>query len=323
MGMNKMRLFLLGMLILVVSGCSGAANIASPELESSIKNAFTNTRALESGNLKISLDGNATIVDPSSEPNEADFNVVIDAKYGLADPITRLRDLLVNLKVDFVQSEVENSVEAELIVKDKTLFAKLIKVSDSLTEYTALPGMVNQWIKFPITDEQTSNPALEGVLKSSKLEGQTEQELAVLELYNKTNFFKEIKDKGTVTRDGRKLNEYEVVYDKAAINTFVVESAKITGEPMTPEDEAQFKNIIDGMELTLTVFLTEDKYLAEAEGNLVLDFVQDGQTVKVDTDFGVVSTELEEGFKFEAPANALDLMSMFGGFAQMPPMPTQ
>jgi hypothetical protein len=306
------------MLILVVSGCGGAANLANPELESSIKNAFTNTRALESGNLKIVLDGTSSVADPNAEPKEFDFKLAIDAKYGLADPITRLRDIFVNFKLDFEESDVPNSVEAELVVKDKTLFAKLINVSDSLGASSPLPGFTNQWIKFPITEDQAKNPALKGVLKSSKLEGQTEQELAVLELYKKTNFFKEINDKGTVTRNGQKLKEYEVVYDKAAIYTFMVESAKISGEPMNPEQEAQFKNIIDGMELTLTVFITEDKYLAEIEGDLILNFVQDGQTVNVDTDFTVVSSELEEGFKFEAPANALDLMSMMGGFAQMP-----
>jgi len=307
--MNKFLALALTMTMLVFAGCQSSKTVGVEEradLERELKSVLENTRSLDSGSFVLGLNGNVKAVEQGST-NEVLFDSNLAVSYGIADEVTKLRDVLVNLLVNYNLDGNSDSVEAELVVSKKTLFARLGNVPAPLAVFGA-SGLVDQWVKFDLPEEFMSNALVETILKDSNLTEETEEEAALRDLYYEVQFFKEIKDHGNVRVKGENNRKYAVVYDNEAILEYYTRSAEILGEDVTEEDLASMRNVLENLSLSMEFLVSESNYISNLSGVLELNVSEMGSDVTLKLEFNLDMQELEDGFEVEVPTGAIDFM---------------
>jgi hypothetical protein len=295
-------------IILVLSGC-GNATVAETEIsdvELKIKNAITNTRQQDEGSVNLNISGKA------ETDQEFSFNSKIATDFRLADEVTRLRDIKLSVDLDYVDPNTseKDTVALSMLLTNNVLFANVLKVPTALQAFPQAQMLIDQWIKFDIPEETLDNQLLLPILKNSKIEGQTETDKAIMDLYNETQFFEAVKFDGKETRNGIKVDSYVVTYSNDAIYNFSVKSAEISGTAMTEEEQLQLKKTLEDMEFSTTFYIS-DTSLVGIEGELTL-YVEE-EDASVELEFEADFVELDSSVEFTVPENAIDLMSLLGG----------
>jgi hypothetical protein len=310
--MRKFLALFLFMSTVFFVGCNSNKTVdpeVRSELENDLKLAMENTRDLEEGSFVFDLDGQLDLVD-LQQSNQFKFDTQIDLSYGNVDSITRMRDILLGIAVNYVFEDIEESVLADLMITDNTLFVKL----DSLPTAMAAFGMnefTNQWIKFDIDNDFTQNPLFSGIVKDSNLEEESEVDKELRDLYYDTDFFSQLLDLGAVNHNGSTHNKYEVIYNNQAIYDYFVRSAEILDEDITEEDLENMKKILDDLVLNMQILVSEEGLISQMSGVMELNAEDQGNEIDLELNFEVNRADVDAGFNVVAPDNAIDLMSMF------------
>lgn len=307
--MKKFLILVMAISTLILVGCQSGKTVsedARADLESDLKSVLSNTRSLESGSFDLELIGDVELVQQSGA-NKVSFDSNLLVSYGLADEATRLRDVAVNLVLNYVMDGASDSVAAELLVKERALYANLASLPTPLAAFGA-SGLVGQWLKFEVPEEFLTNPLFESIFIDSNLIEETEEDERLEELYNEIQFFKEIRDHGTVRSDGKTLRKYSVVFDNDAILEYYRRSAEVLNEDVTEEDISNLEAVLKDMSLSMEFLISEDNYLAGLSGELSFNISENAENIKLNLEFEVTMTELESGFEVEVPADAVDFM---------------
>lgn len=311
----KSGLVLFLMVFALISGCNSSKLVENEDksiLEKNLKTILADSRSVDSGAMEVKLKGDLEIKE-DEVLSVLNLDSEISANYRLADQVTRVRDLFLDLTVDYKSKEQAGNLTGNLLFLENSLYVMLSEVPNSLADMPQLPLFKGKWIKLALPPEIQNAPGFDSILKSSNLTGLSEQEIALKELYFNTNFYKEIKDNGTTTRNDKKVQSYSVEYDTNAIYLFYVNSAKITNEALSEKEKADLKTLIDGLDLKMTYFIFENK-LSALEGNIDLDFARENAEMDLDVTFTVELTDVVDESKFEVPEDALDLMQIMGNF---------
>lgn len=311
----KSSLVLFLMVLALISGCNSSKLVENEDksiLEKNLKTILADSRSVDSGAMEVKLKGDLEIKE-DEVLNVLNLDSEISANYRLADKVTRVRDLFLDLTVDYKSKEQSGNLTGNLLFLENSLYVLLSEVPSNLDDMPELAMFKGKWIKLALPPAIQNVPGFDSILKSSNLTGLSKEETALKDLYFNTNFYKEIKDNGTTTRNDKKVQSYSVEYDTNAIYLFYVNSAKITKEALSEKEKADLKALIDGLDLKMTYFIFENK-LSALEGNIDLDFARENAEMDLDVTFTVELTDVVDESKFVVPADAVDLMQIMGNF---------
>ena len=257
---------------MVLSGCSQAAPTKSPE--EMLKDGMSKLRTVTSHEFEIAL--NADITGPKGEtPAKVKFNAVLGGALDVKNP----KDPKINLKLDGSGDSdgAPGSAGFELRLDKDNMYFDLAKldIKDGKAGKSLVPpelvGYVGKWFSLPIPpgslDELTAALPNGG----GSQETLTPAQQKMKDLFEKTQFFKNIKFVGVDDVKGEQSFHYTADVDTAALETVIMTVAADNGQPMTAEQKQKMHESMAKFNFVGNVWVGKDSgVLNQVSGDIKL-----------------------------------------------------
>ncbi len=197
---------------------------------------------------------------------------------------------------------------------ENNIFVKISELSGIDGMDDAMTSLfTGRWIAMPQQGE------LEGMFGADMMDENTEDELTpaqeqeLKKLVEETEFFSIVEDRGTADVNGAKTTHYVVTMNRSEVERFVDEAAKITEDPMTADEQAEFERIlhdVEGKEAELWIGNRDSRIYRFVAMDLPIRN-EDGTTDGT-ADITVNITDYNQDISVEAPEDAMSVMELVG-----------
>jgi hypothetical protein len=265
----KSRLFVTGGVIaftaaIVLSGCQQGPQLPPDQ---AVRQGMQKLTTLTSQSFEVALNGNIqSSADDSqqsvsgdsqqSAPVNTQFNITLGGSTDLKD----LNDPKINLTLDGTvnASNESGSAAGELRMNKDFVYFMLSKLAiqgaDQIPqEFT--DTYVGKWWKLavpPETLKQLTNSMPEG---GSSQQASDPQKQQLIDLFNNTQFFKNVQFVATEDVKGEQSAHYTAQLDKDALMTFVQKAAVIQNKPMSDSDVTDMQNGLKNVDFSGGVWI--------------------------------------------------------------------
>jgi len=306
-------------LAVFLSGCSSVGEPPKPP-EEMLKGAFENFGDVLSANYEIGVE--ADIDSPDSGKTGFDF-----ALDGLFD-FQKEEEPQVGVKLDGTftdeNAEVPNgNYKFELRLDKDALYSLISEVpKDDNVPADLAEQFLGKWWRITLPPQYLNGADLAFWTKPADESQMTAEEKAMKDIFEKTEFFREIKYLGTGKVLGENSFRYSAKLDKEAVKAFVAEAENFSGDKISKEDLESFNFALQSSDLNVEVWVgAEDLTLHKLSGSMAFDGKEAGKVdLKFDISFGELNTDLsveipEDAQEFD-PFSYLQMMQQSD--AQLP-----
>lgn len=227
---------------IVLSGCQQAVPQKPPEQV--VKEGMAKLTTVTSHEFELGVKGDLT--GPKGEkPEKVKFDVTLGGSVDLKDN----QDPKINLKLDGSGNADEQTAagSAELRMTKEALYFTLAKIDMKGGEQIPkefMDAYVGKWWKVTIPPESLKEFTA-SLPEGGTQENMTPEQKKMKQMFENTQFFKNIKFVGLEDVKGEQSAHYSADLDKDAFMTFVQAAAVEQGNPMT---ESDIKDMKDGMQ---------------------------------------------------------------------------
>lgn len=320
--MNITKMLKVGALVLatltILVGCGPKNDKAAQE---AVQKAMVNSSKVKSESYDLTLKGKVTAAkDSTAQFKELDgsmgFSGVVDMR--------KKEDPKFTLKIDAkgtVDGGKEQAVGGEMILVNKSLYFSINKVAvDGIPDLykAAVDQFMNKWWSVVLPPESFDKLTA----SAGDEKDMTPEQKQIKELMEKTQFFKNVKDKGADKVGSVDAQKYSVELDKEAFKTYLNEVSKITGQATKSEDMAQIDKLMALVEFKGNVWVSkDDQMLRKLEGTVVIAAGTETNNLAMNFQTSYTVDNLNKDVKVDAPAKSekFDLSKMLG----IPAAPTK
>ncbi len=286
---------------LVFSGCQQAPKQAPEQM---LKDSMKNLTSVTSGQYEFAV--NANLDGPQGQdPKKVKVDVTLAGSADIKD----LQDPKFNLKFDASGNAdaTTAAAAAEIRLNKENLFFTLSKLEqkgggDFAKDF--VDTYVGKWWKIAVPPEALKEVA--AALPAGGQQSLTPEQQKMKELFESTQFFKDIKYVGAENVKNVPSYHYTVALDKDALTTFVVKATELQGKTLTDSDKADMQKGMKEFDFTGDAWVTQEgSVLHQISGNLKLT---PSETTSPSGTIAVRATlwDLNKAVTVEAPANAQD-----------------
>lgn len=320
--MNITKMLKVGALVLatltILVGCGPKNDKAAQE---AVQKAMVNSSKVKSESYDLTLKGKVTAAkDSTAQFKELDgsmgFSGVVDMR--------KKEDPKFTLKIDAkgtVDGGKEQAVGGEMILVNKSLYFSINKLAvDGIPDLykAAVDQFMNKWWSVVLPPESFDKLTA----SAGDEKDMTPEQKQIKELMEKTQFFKNVKDKGADKVGSVDAQKYSVELDKEAFKTYLNEVSKITGQATKSEDMAQIDKLMALVEFKGNVWVSkDDQMLRKLEGTVVIAAGTETNNLAMNFQTSYTVDNLNKDVKVDAPAKSekFDLSKMLG----IPAAPTK
>lgn len=320
--MNITKMLKVGALVLatltILVGCGPKNDKAAQE---AVQKAMVNSSKVKSESYDLTLKGKVTAAkDSTAQFKELDgsmgFSGVVDMR--------KKEDPKFTLKIDAkgtVDGGKEQAVGGEMILVNKSLYFSINKLAvDGIPDLykAAVDQFMNKWWSVVLPPESFDKLTA----SAGDEKDMTPEQKQIKELMEKTQFFKNVKDKGADKVGSVDAQKYSVELDKEAFKTYLNEVSKITGQATKSEDMAQIDKLMALVEFKGNVWVSkDDQMLRKVEGTVVIAAGTETNNLAMNFQTSYTVDNLNKDVKVDAPAKSekFDLSKMLG----IPAAPTK
>lgn len=299
------KIFLSAVTVLLVFSACNLGSGQQPKIDPNkvVQQGMVNLSEIKSATYELNLGGNFA----SAEDKDVNFDVDANGGYDNADPMNPKFSLVINANVQEGENIIDANAELRLIEKAfYFMLAGLEGEGDLPLE--AIEPYLNQWWTIPLPEDYMAGFNF----MNSNEENMTPEEKQLLELFKKTEFFKDITFVKNEKIDGVNTHRYKVNLNKEALINYFVESTKVTVEGGMSEEELQeFRAIWEKIDFSGDIWVAEENMtFKKLEG--VIDITDlEGATAKIKVGYKV--DKLGEAVEVAKPEDAFE----FDPFAMM------
>ncbi len=320
--MKTTKMLKVGALVLttltIFVGCGPKNDKAAQD---AVHTAMVNTSKVKSESYELLLDGKVT----AEKDSTAQFKV-LDGTLGFGgvfDMRTKENPKF-TLKVDAkgtMDGGKEQAVGGEMLLANKNFYFSINKVAvDGIPDLykTAVDQFMNKWWSLDLPAESLASLSA----NSGDEKDMTPEQKQLKELMDKTQFFKNVKDKGADKVGEVAAQKYSVELDKEAFKVYLAESAKITGQDAKTADLAQVDKMMALVEFKGDVWISkDDQMLRKMDGKVTVAAGAETDNIAMDFQITYTVDNLNKDVKVEVPAKSekFDLSKMLG----IPAAPTK
>ncbi len=300
-------------LAVFLSACTSAGEPPKAP-EEMLKGAFENFKNVLSANYEISV--KADITSPESGNTGFDFDMD-----GLFD-LQKEEAPQVGVKLDGTftdeNAEVPNgNYIFELRLGDGALYSLISEIPDNENVPADFAEeFLGKWWKITLPPQYLNANDLAFWTEEADESQMSAEEKAMKDLFEKTEFFEDIKYLGTEKVFDENTFHYSAKLDKEAVKIFTKEASNFGGEKISAEDLENFNFALQSSDLNLEIWIgAEDLTLHKISGSMAFDGKEAGT---VDLEFSISLGELNSDLEIEVPADAqeFDPFSYLGAMQQ-------
>ena len=321
--MKTTKLFKVGALALatltIFVGCGGQKN--DKVAQDAVHTAMVNSSKVKSENYDLLLSGKITAgKDSQTQFKEIDgtlnFSGVFDMKTKDSPKFT----LKIAAK-GTMDGGKEQSIEGEMLLASKNFFFSVSKLNlEAVPELykTAIDQFMNKWWSVELPPESFARLTT-GAVDDKDL---TPEQKQIKDLLEKTQFFKNVSDKGADKVGDVAAEKYYVELDKEAFKNYLTEAAKISGQESQQPDAAQIDKFMALVEFKGNVWVSkDDQMLRKIDGTVKIapGVETDNSTITLQATYTV--DNLNKDMKVDAPAKSekFDISKFLGAAAPVAP----
>lgn len=304
--MKKFSLILVSALVLTACGAQEEPLESPQEV---VQQAMINAMEVDTTTYEIALEGDALneILGQTVE-----FDGLLSGAFVRTEADTPDFSLAVdmNMKVDDGEDQ---HVAAEVRLVGETLYAVLNDLTDfdGTVPVAMVEGFFDQWWSFPIPAEELENLGLASI----DTESEDPQAVAMKELYENTQFFKDLEFVGNENVNGFDSYVYNFTLDKEATMEYVRKSNELAGVQTSEADLTGLDQALNGVEMSGKIFIDQELRVPVAyDATLTMD---SGEGVTVNADFNYQVTSMDDDIEVEVPESSTEFNPalLFGGAA--------
>lgn len=313
--MKTTKMLKVGALVLatltILVGCGPKNDKAAQD---AVHTAMINTSKVKSESYDLTLKGKVTAAkDSTAQFKELNGSLGFS---GVFDMKTK-EDPKFTLKIDAkgtIDGGKEQAVAGEMLLASKNFYFSINKVSvDGIPDLykAAVDQFMNKWWSVALPPESFAKLTA----SAGDDKDMTPEQKQIKELMEKTQFFKNVSDKGADKVGSVDAEKYSVELDKEAFRTYLTEVSKITGQATKSEDMAQFDKLMALVEFKGNVWVSkDDQMLRKVEGTVVIAAGAETNNLAMNFETSYTVDNLNKEVKVEAPAKSekFDLSKALG-----------
>mgnify|MGYP001555154051 CR=1 FL=1 len=292
------------------AACGSANDEAAQE---TVNSAIKNLSKAQSAEFVLEANGNVGGVEgPEGEDVDLDMDMTIDGSYSNAERSNPMFALAIDGSGS-TDGESEESVDLEMRFANENFFFVVNDISDMGGELpTAMVApFLGQWyfMELPADYVSTFN------VYSGDEEELTEEEKAMKELFESTDFFTNVANEGSEKVDSVDTTKYSVELDNAAVRNYFLEGAKINGTAPTEAEIEEMDEFLAASSFKGNVWVADDK-LKKVSGELKIGDLEDADA-EISLSYTVDKVGEEVSVEVPAGAELFDPFALMMGAASM------
>lgn len=298
----------------IFAGCSWFGPKASKEAQDAVHTAMNNSSKVKAGTYDLVLTGKVTAgKDSKAEFKELNGSMDFSGLYDIKSKVDPRFTFKLEAKGS-VDGGKDQSVGGEMRLAQKNLYFSIGKLDiEGIPDlYKAtIAQFMNKWWFVALPADSFAKFAAE----AGDEKDMTPQQKQIKELTEKTQFFKNVIDKGADKIGASDAKKYSAELDKEALTNYLSEVAKIGGST-TFGDTKEFNKFMKDIEFKGDIWVNNsDQTLAKLEGSLVLTPSKDNENTSLN--LKVTYTATNGDVKVDVPAGAelFDVAKLLGGAA--------
>lgn len=296
--------------VLVLVGCSKGGDEAARE---AVQTGIDNFNKVQTADYELTLDGKVTMSAEAAGGEAGDVDIKLTLS-GVSDndPEAPKFSMAGEGEAGGMGENVSFDFDVRY-VNDKLHFSlgSLEGMNDPLAA-GMISSFLGKWWYLPLPSEEMTKYSFQNVPDAEL----TPEQKQLKDLWEKTELVEEAKVVGDEDLNGTAVTKYSVDLDEEALQEYIEESSKISGQELTKSDVGDMKEFFGLVSFEGEVWIgKDDQTVRKMAGKLSIE--DDGSGVTGEFDIAMSFDNLNGDVTVEEPAESqlFDIFSMMGGGA--------
>lgn len=307
------KIFVLALSSIMLFSACGAKKAPEKAPEDVLKEGINNLTNVKSSDYELTVKGDASADEAAAA--EAGFSsFTADGTFNGSYNLNDVQNAVFSLAVDLGMTQdggKDEAVKGEIRFVKDTMYFLLSELTDFNGQIPAemVASFMSQWW-FVILPPESVTEMFSIYKEETEM---TPEEKQLKELFDNTKMFTNVKYVGNENAGGVNSFRYTAELDREAVVNYLVESAKITGDPATDEEVADLTEALNTITLDGDIWVgQEDTTFRKFVGKLVVENL-DG--ISMDFDISYEMSNLNKSVTVDVPEGAAEFnpLAALGG----------